>query len=183
MFTKKIMAAAAVAIASLGLASSAQATITPGVGSALTANNVGAITLGGTFISCSTSTLSGSVTLSRAINLGGQGNITAGSFGSCGFGRSATANFTNGPWVLDAVPTAPGANTSNVTVTNVDVTVVVLGATCRYTGSLAGTGDNAADTVTLSNAGGLSLVSGGSACPTNPNVNGTWKFTTNVTVS
>lgn len=159
-----ISCAASVLIAgALYSATPAAATFTPGVGSSVSATTPAA-TLGGSFITCAIS-LHMSVISSGAVGAGGDLQITSGSATNCGFGRSMTMNFST-PWRLSFVPTS--ADASAMTMTNVDLTVTVFGASCHYRGTLNGTASDSTDTLSFSNAGGLILVSGGSACLASP---------------
>lgn len=169
MFTKKIMAAAAVAVASLGFTASAQAFSNAPVGSTVTGTLVSSTISLGSFSQCTSSTVSGPVTVDNGPGNGGAGNITAASFGGCTvFGSAATVTANALPWTLSV----NGAGTA--TISGIDVTLRWGALTCSFRGSISGAYNQTTGNGVLS--GNLSRYAGSSLCPTPSAVSGTYNI-------
>lgn len=74
------------------------------------------------------------------------------------------------------------ADASAATLSGIRWTWQILGATCKYAGAYQGTISDAANTLTLSNTGGVTLVPGPSVCMTAPAVNGTFTFGQDISI-
>ncbi|HWT95873.1 MAG TPA: hypothetical protein VN238_22925 [Solirubrobacteraceae bacterium] len=172
MFTKKIMAAAAVAVASLGMASSAQAFTNAPVGTAVQGNLVSPTVALGSFSSCTSSSVSGAVTVDSGAGNGGVGNVTSASFGGCTvFSSAATVTPLGLPWTL----AVNGAG--QMTLSNVQVRLQWGLLNCTYgPGTVSGQYNSpSAGLVTLS--GTLNRTAGSSLCPATAAVSGQYRVT------
>jgi hypothetical protein len=169
MFTKKIMAAAAVAVASLGFTASAQAFTNAPVGSTVTGTLVSPTIALGTFSSCTSSTVSGPVTVDNGPGNGGGGNITSATFGGCVvFGSAATVTANALPWAL----TVNGAGSASIS--GINVTLRWGSLSCTYQGAISGAYTQSNGNAVLS--GNLTRTAGSSLCPSTAAVSGTYNI-------
>lgn len=170
MFTKKLMAAATVAVASLGFATSAQAFTNVTVGDDIYGELVSPTIALGSFSSCTDSSVSGHVSVDNGVNAGGAGPITSASFSGCQvFGSSATVT-ANLPWG-DLAVNGAGAMTLN----NVDVNLRWGFLNCVYEGDLTGAYNETTGNVVL--AGTMDQTGGSGFCPDDAAVQGTYNVT------
>jgi len=168
----------AAAFALLVLGAGPASALTPGVHSpayTVSGVNSGSIALG-SLISCSTSTVGGTITTDHGSGAGGGGPISSAAWSGCGLGNSAAAN--NLPWTGLDVTDNDADGVGEATISGVDVTVKALGGliSCRYTGTLTGSYDPTNGHLDLSSS--LSSSSGG-LCPSSASVSGTYVLTDN----